>query len=117
MVPDGNQGDWAGYGKVSTSGFINEKLGFGFTCSELPAESAGMSQHYVIHRSENMRFSWSEIDTPQSFCMQLSIDTNYTLAVNNDYIIFCTKLYSIKQQLEHVYGVCESSVNNCWSCK
>ena len=49
-----------------------------------------------------MFFSSSEIAMTQSFCMQLSIVTNYTLAVNNDYMIICTKLLSIKQQLGHV---------------
>jgi hypothetical protein len=102
---------------VSALGYINEKLGYWSTCSELPAESTGMSQHYVIHCSENMCVSWTEIDTRQSFCMQLSIDTNYTLAVNNKYMIICTKLCYIKEQLEHFYGECESSVNNCWSCE
>ena len=37
--------------------------------------------------------------------MPLSIDSNYTLAVNNDYMIVCTKLLSIKQQLGHVFCV------------
>ena len=102
---------------MSTLGYINIKLVYGSTCSELPAESSGMSQHYVIHRPENMFFSWSENDTPESCCMQLSIDTNCTLAVNNDYMINCKKLLSIKQQLGHVYGECELSVNDFWSCK
>jgi len=112
MVCHGNQGDRTRYGKVSKGIYINEKLVYGSTCSKLPAESAGMSQRYNIHRSENMRFSWSENDTPQSFCMQLSIDTNCTLAVNNDYMIICTKLLSKKQQLGHVCGEYEWSVNN-----
>jgi len=117
MVGHRNWGDPTGYGKVSKLGYINEKLVYGSTCSELPAERTGMSQRYVIHPSENMYFSWSEIDTPQSFCMQLSIDRNCTLAVNNDYMIICTKLLSIKQQLGHVYGECEWSINDLWSCK
>jgi hypothetical protein len=49
--------------------------------------------------------------------MQLSIDTNYSLAVNNDYTIIWTILCSMNQQLRHVYGECESTVNDCWSCK
>jgi len=49
-------------------------------------------------------------------CMQLSIDTNYTLAVNNNYMIICTKLVFIKQQWGHAYGECEWSINNVWSC-
>jgi len=57
MVGNGNQGDRTGYGKVSKLGYINEKLVYGDTFSELPAESAGMSQRYIIHRSENMCFS------------------------------------------------------------
>jgi len=117
MVGNGNQEDRTGYGKVSKLGYINEKLVYGYTFSELPAESAGMSQRYVIHHSENMSFSQSEIDTPQSFCVPLSIDTNYTLAVNNDYMIVCTKLLSIKQQLGHVYCECEWSINDFWTCK
>ena len=72
-------------GTVSKLDYINEKLVYGSICSQLPAESAEMSLCYVIHRSENMYFSWSEIHTQPSFCMQLSIDTNDSLAVNNDY--------------------------------
>jgi len=53
MVGHGNQGDQTGYGKVGKLGYINERLVYGSTCSELPAESAGMSQRYIIHRSEN----------------------------------------------------------------
>jgi len=55
---------------------LMKKSVYGSTCSELPAESTGISQRYVIHRSENMWFSWSDIDMPQSFCMQLSNDAN-----------------------------------------
>jgi len=54
---NGNQGDRTGYGKASKLGYINEKLVYGYTFSELPAESAGMSQRHVIHCSENMCFS------------------------------------------------------------
>ena len=53
MVGHGNRGDRTGSGKVSKLRYINEKLVYGSTCGELPAESAGMSQRYVIHRSEN----------------------------------------------------------------
>jgi len=49
--------------------------------------------------------------------MHLSIDTNYTLAVNNDSMIVCTKLLSIKQQLGQVYGECEWSINDFWTSK
>jgi len=49
--------------------------------------------------------------------MQLSIDTYYTLAVNNDYMIVCTKLLSIKQQLGHGYAECEWSINDFWTSK
>jgi len=117
MVGHGNRGDRTGYGKVWKLGYINQKLVCGSTCSELPAKSAGMSLCYVIHRSENICFSWLENDMPQSFCMQLSIDRNCTLAVNTDYMIICTKLLSIKQQLGHGYGECEWSVNDSWFCK
>jgi hypothetical protein len=92
MVGHRNRGDPTGYGKVSKLGYFNEKLVYGSTCSELPAEHAGMSQRLVIHRSENMSFSCEDLDMPQSFCMQLSIDKICTLAVNNDYMIICRKL-------------------------
>jgi hypothetical protein len=95
-VGQGNQWDRSGYGPVGKLSYINEKLVYGSTCSELAAESAEMLQRYVIHCSENMSFSWSEIDPPQIFCMQLSIDTKYTLAVNNDYMIICSTLLSKK---------------------
>ena len=45
-------------------GYIDAKLGYGSTCSELPTESAEMSLRKVIDRSENFCISWSEIDTP-----------------------------------------------------
>jgi hypothetical protein len=53
MLRHGNQADRTGYGKLSMLGYINEKLGYGSTCSELPTESAEMSPREVIHRSEN----------------------------------------------------------------
>jgi len=86
-------------------------------CSEMPAEKAGMSLRYVLYRSENMCFSWSEIDTWNSICIQLWNDENYTLAVNNDCMIGCTKLLCIKLNLEHDYGEYECNSNGFWSCK
>ena len=44
MVGHRNPGDLTGYGKVCKLGCSNEKLVYGSTCSELPAEHAGMSQ-------------------------------------------------------------------------
>jgi len=49
--------------------------------------------------------------------MQLSIDTNYSMAVNNDNMIIWTKLCSRNQQLEHDYGECESTIIDYLSCK
>jgi hypothetical protein len=49
--------------------------------------------------------------------MQLSIDSNYTLAANNDYMIVYTKLLSIEQHFGQVYGECEWSANDFSSCK
>jgi hypothetical protein len=74
MVGHGYRGDQTGYGKVRKFCYINEKLVYGSICCELPAEKAEMSQRYIIHRSEDMSFSGSEIDTPQSFCIQLSVN-------------------------------------------
>jgi len=102
---------------VRTLGCINEKLVYGSTSSKLAAESAGMWQRYIIHRSENMSISGSEIAMPQSVSMKLSIHTSYTLAVDNDYMIICTILLIIQQQLGHVYGELQWSVNDIWSCK
>ena len=48
--------------------------------------------------------------------MPLSIDTNCTLAVDDDCMMICTQLLSIKEQLGHVYGKCEWSVDNFGSC-
>jgi hypothetical protein len=42
MVGHGNRGDQTGYMKVNMLGYINEKLVYGSTSNELPAESAGM---------------------------------------------------------------------------
>jgi len=64
-----------------------------------------------------MCISGSDIETPQSFWIQLSIDTKYKLAVNNDYMIICTKLLTIQQLLGHIYGERHWSVNNFWICK
>jgi hypothetical protein len=63
---------------------------------KLPAETAGMRQNYVFSWSENMCISESEIQTPQTFWMQLGIQTSYTLAVTHDYTIICTKLCTVK---------------------
>jgi len=43
MVCHGNRADRTGYGKLSMLGYINGKLGYGSTCSELPTERAEMS--------------------------------------------------------------------------
>jgi hypothetical protein len=83
----------------------------------MPEEMAAMLRRNVIYRSKNMCVSWSEFDPAPSFFMQLSIGTNYTSAVNTDYIIVCTKLLPIKQQLGHVYGEYKWNVNNFWSGK
>ena len=104
MVGHANRREGTAYGKVRMLGYMNEKLVYGSTCGKLPAESAGMWQRYIIHHSQKMCISGWEIEKPQSFWMQLSIHTNYTLAVNNDYTIICTKLLPIQQQLGHDYG-------------
>jgi len=64
-----------------------------------------------------MFFSGSQIETPQIFRMQLSSHTDYTLAVNINYMIIYTKLIIIQQQLGHGYGECQWSVNDYWSCQ
>jgi len=64
-----------------------------------------------------MCISGSDIDTPQSSWIQLSIHTNYKLAVNNDYMIICTKLLTIQQLLGHIYRELHWSVNDFWTCK
>jgi len=57
------------------------------------------------------------IETPQSFWMQLSIHTNYKLAVNNDNMIICTKLLTIQQLLGHIYGERQWRINDFSTCK
>ena len=64
-----------------------------------------------------MCISGSDIEMPQSFWIQLSIHTNYKLAVNNDCMIICTKLLTIQQLLGHIYGEGHWSVNDIWTCK
>jgi hypothetical protein len=44
--------------------------------------------------------------------MQLSIDTNYSLTVNNDYMI----IKATEEQL-HCYNERQRSVNDFWICK
>jgi hypothetical protein len=61
--------------------------------------------------------SGPEIETPQSLWMRLTLHLPYTLTFNHDYIIICTKLLIIKQQLGHVYGKRQWRVNGFWSCK
>jgi hypothetical protein len=117
MLGHGNREDRTGYGKVSKLDYINEEWVYWSTWCELPAKYTGMSQRYSIIRSENTFFSWSDIDMPQSLSMPLSIDTDYILAVSTDCLMIYTKLLSSKQQLWHVYGECEWSVINFWSCK
>ena len=63
-----------------------------------------------------MCISGSDIETPQSFWIQLSIHTNSILAVNNDYMIVCTKLLTIQQLLGHIYGERHGRVNDFWTC-
>jgi hypothetical protein len=75
----------------------------------LPTESAEMSPREVIHRSENFCIGWSEIDSPQIFFMQLSIGTNYTLAVNND----CLIIKPTREQ-PHFCNERQLSVNDFW---
>ena len=43
MVRHGNRADRTGYGTLNMLGYINQKLGHGATCGELPTESAEMS--------------------------------------------------------------------------
>jgi len=54
----------------------------------------------------------TDIEMTQSFWIQLSIHTHYKLAVNNDYMIMCTKLLTIQQLLGHIYGERHWSVND-----
>jgi len=54
---------------------------------------------------------------PQSFWMQLSIPTNYKLAVNSDNMIICTKLLTIQELLGHIYGKLHGRVNDVWTGK
>ena len=117
MVCHGNRGEGPAWGRVRKLGYIDEKWVYGSTCGKLPAESAGMWQRYIIHHSEIMCISGSNIETPQSFWIQLSIHTNYNLAVNNDYMIICTKLFTIQQLWGHIYGERHWSVNDFWTGK
>jgi len=117
IVGHENGGEGTAWGKVRKLGYIDEKWVYGSTCGKLPAESAGMWQPYVIHRSEIMCIGGSDIEMPQSFSIQLSIHTNYKLAVNNEYMIICTKLLTIQQRLGHIYRERHWSVNNIWSWK
>jgi len=112
MVGHGNRGKGTGSGEVRKLDYINEKLVYRSTCDKLPAESTDMWQRYMINRSENRYISGSEIEMAQSFWMQLCIHTNDLLPINNDYMIICTKLLTLQQQLGHVYGERQRSVNN-----
>ena len=64
-----------------------------------------------------MGISGSDIETPQSFWMQLCIQKNYKLAVNNDNMIICTKSLTIQRVVGHMYGERLGSVNDFWTCK
>jgi hypothetical protein len=97
--------------------FSNEKLVYESIFGKLAAESTGISQRYIIHLSMNMYIGGSEMEGPQCFLIQLIVLTNDTLAVKNGYIIISTKLLTIQQQLGHVYGETQLSVNNYRYCK
>jgi len=112
MVGHGNRGEGAGYGKVRKLGCINQGSVDGSICGKLPAESAAMWQCYVIHRSDNVWSSGSEIERPHSFWMQLSIHRNDTLAVNNGYMIMYKQLLTIQRLLGCIYSECQRSVDN-----
>ena len=49
--------------------------------------------------------------------MQLSINTKYKLAVNNENMIISTKLFTIHQHSGHINGERHWSVNDLWTCK
>jgi len=104
MVGHENRGEGTAYGNVMKLGCINWKRVYGSTCGKLPAEGAGMWQRYVIHRSEIMCIGGGDIDMPQSFWIQVSIHTNDKSAVNNDYMIICTKFCTRQQVLGYIYG-------------
>jgi hypothetical protein len=85
MVGHGNEGERTWLETVRKLGNIKAKLLYGSKCSKLRAEHTGMWQQFILYCFENMCWSGSQIETPESFWMQLNIHTNDILAVNNDY--------------------------------
>jgi len=83
-------------------GYIQDKLAFQSIWNKLPAERTGMSKWYLINRSQTMFSSGSAIGRPHRFWMELSICTNDTLPVKNNYMIMFIKSLTIQQQLEPV---------------
>jgi len=102
MVGHGKWGEGTGLGRVRKLGCINDKSVYGSICSKLPAECTGMWKRYLINHPENMCSSGSVIGRPPSFWTQLSIHTNDTLALNDDFMIMCITSLTKKQQLEHI---------------
>jgi len=92
MVGYGYRGEGTGYVKVRKLDYINEKLVCGSAYWKLPAGNVDIWQRKVVNHSENIRFNQSKIETLHRFWMQLSIHTNNSLALNNDYMIICTKM-------------------------
>jgi len=117
MVDHGILPEGTGQGNISKWGYMNEKFVTRSICSTLAAERPAMWKLYLIHQSQNMCSSGSEIEILQIFCMQFSIHTNNMLAVNNDYMIMCINLLTIQQQLGHVSGERQRSVDNFKSFK
>jgi hypothetical protein len=73
IVSHANRGELTRQGKWSKLGSINPKLVYESTCCELTAESAGMWQRYVIHRSENMCIPALDLERPPPKMSQWSV--------------------------------------------
>ena len=84
MVHHGYWGEGAGQGLVKTSYYKYINLVHGVSCSEGPAESAGMRLTYVIHHANDVSSGGSETHMSRTFWIQMIIHRNGILAGKND---------------------------------
>jgi len=114
MIGRWNRGEEAGWGKVSKSGYIVQKLVGRSTCRESLAKIAAMWRGQVLHHSDNLDSVWSEIHRPQSFWMQMKIHRNTILVVNNDYMVCCIQLLRVPSPFPTVYCERQQIINYVW---
>jgi len=96
VVCHGKCGEWAGWGKVRTSGYIHQNLVYGSTCGLLPAKCASMWEADIIFHWDNISNVGSDIERLGCFQVPMFIHRNDLLATNNHCMHFDIQLVSIQ---------------------